>query len=97
MHIELQAPLIHLEDASVQWFKDGRLLSTAPGATSVDVVAGALGSRAEVVAQIRSSEGIDAQADILIIPTRLDLLYEADTYVAPLYRGRALATGPRRR
>lgn len=87
--LTLSSPVYDLSRASVTWNSGGKVLESGAGVTSATVVAGKLGEKTLVTADV-SVEGTEDSAQILIMPTAVDLLWEADTYTPPFYGGRAL-------
>ncbi|NBV76900.1 hypothetical protein EBR66_01930 [bacterium] len=71
----------------VRWFRDGVLVGSGIGMTDMQITASNAGITSVVQAQLESGES----AEIRIQPTSVDLLWSADSYVAPFFKGRALA------
>ncbi|MBI5644671.1 hypothetical protein HY970_01080 [Candidatus Kaiserbacteria bacterium] len=76
-----------LGNSTITWRKNGTLLTEGVGATRLEIVGGALGEKIEITAE---SDSGDVHAEALIVPSRVDMLWEGDTYTPPFYRGRAL-------
>ena len=87
--LALSSPLYDLSQASITWSSGGKMIESGTGVSSARIVAGKIGERALVTADI-SVGGTDGSAQALIVPTALDLLWEADSFTPPFYRGRAL-------
>ena len=85
--LTLESSLIDLAASEIAWRVDG--MARGPG-ESIAVRTGKLGSTMHVTAAVTTPEGSLVTASLDIAPTELDLLYDSDTYVPPLYRGRAL-------
>jgi len=80
---------IDLERASITWYANGRILEQGTAVREVSLEAGPLGSSTFV----SISAFVDGQlysGQISIRPADIDLIWEADTYTPPFYRGRAL-------
>lgn len=90
VHITAESPIVDLATADISWSEGSKQLPGGLGATSIDVTAGPLGTRLDIVARIETSEGIAITSSTSLIPTQIDLLYDGDTYSPPFYRGRAL-------
>ncbi len=88
VHLSLESALIDLDSSTITWTVDGKRAATS--GTTLDINAGALGSNRSVSADVVSAEGSIVSAETTITPTELDLLYDSDSYVPPLYQGRAL-------
>jgi len=78
-------------DRSVNtWFVNGVAVSQGPGITSFEATAGPLGSTLVVEIKAESPSGAVTTARTTVRPTVTSLAWEADTYVPPFYKGRAL-------
>lgn len=85
-----RSTLIDLSSLTLSWSKNGEKMESGVGLTEFDIAAGNLGSETRLTLQA-SEGGIPfATAEAVIRPTALELLWEADSYVSPFYRGRAL-------
>lgn len=85
-----QSATLDLANSALTWTVNGTVVARGTGVVQASVVAGGLGSRTQIALAAATPEGIDASASATIAPTSIDLLYDADSYVPPFYRGRAL-------
>lgn len=90
IHAGARSSLIDLSGTTLTWSAGGKTIAAGIGVTDVDVVAGALGSETRLTVTALEAGLEYASAEAFIRPTELDLLWEADSYVPPFYRGRAL-------
>lgn len=81
---------IDLDRSIVTWYADGKQIAKGDGLVQTSVKAGALGSRMNVTVVAVSADGITGSAQAVIRPTEVDLLWNADSYVPPFFKGRAL-------
>lgn len=81
---------IDLSRSDITWVADGRVIARGLGATAAQVRTGALGSTVNVSVTASSPSGESASGLARIRATQLDLLWEADSYVPPFFRGRPL-------
>jgi hypothetical protein len=88
--ISLHSYYLDLSNANIEWMLDGKTMSEGTGLTEVSTVAGAQGTEHDVTAIVTTPDGAGADVTIAIIPTSLDLLYDANSYVPPFYMGRAM-------
>lgn len=84
------SPELDLDEADIAWYAGGRVIAQGPGAVETEIVTGALGSRIDISVYAETIEGIAGEGEATIRPAAVDLLWEADTYTPPLYRGRPL-------
>lgn len=85
----LRSTLHDLSNSTITWRANGALIAQGEGVTNATVTAGEIGTETDISVEV-STEGGDAAAAAAIIPTRVDVLWEADSLVPPFYRGRAL-------
>lgn len=79
--------------ALITWSVDGKEVLSGIGETRLSTSVGGEGSVTKVSVVVRPNEGGTVNDQILITPASVSLLWEAvDTYVPPLYKGKALAS-----
>lgn len=86
--LTLRNPFGPLTDGVVRWSAGGKTIAEGEGKESIEIQTGALGSKTVVTAAL--SDSPEAQTSITIIPTSIDLLFEATSYVPPFFPGRPL-------
>lgn len=81
-----------MKRARISWLINGKQMSSGIGNTSVDFKTGDAGTITNVrmIADVPSAGAIE-QA-VTVIPASVDLLWRANVYVPPFYRGKALAS-----
>ena len=89
VHLTAKSSLVDLSVSTLSWRSGGKVIAQGVGVVSADIVVGALGVPTTVTVSV-SATRLEASAEATIIPTELDLLVDSDSYVPPLYRGRAL-------
>jgi hypothetical protein len=89
VEVTVSSPIADLADSVIRWSVGGSPLAEALGATSITTTAGALGTEKKIRVTADTGGGT-VSADASIIPTEVDLLYDANSYVPPFYEGRAL-------
>lgn len=89
VRLVVKSVVIDLARADITWTANGTVVAHGLGITEASVIAPAYGEETQVSASI-DSDGAQATANATVAPRRLDLMYEADSYVPPFYRGRAL-------
>lgn len=80
-----ESPLLDLQDSDILWTVGGKPAGTGQ---SISLTTGALGKETDASVSVSGASGSDS-ATLAIIPTSIDLLWEADSYVPPYYKGRA--------
>ncbi len=88
--IELQGVGTFLGDATITWQQDGKTVKTGVGERTYSFVAGGLGKFTRVQATIVSSVEGTITRTFNFVPSTVNLIWEANTSVPPLYRGKAL-------
>lgn len=86
--ITLKSPVFDLSQSSVQWYVNGKSVTSTDN--SIHVVTGASGTETDVTVQVASPDSTRASATARIIPTEVDLIAGSDSYTPPFYRGATL-------
>lgn len=76
-----------LGDADISWTLNGTVAKQGTGESSFSFTTGALGAQSVVKLKIVSSEQGTITRTFVFNPSTVDLIWEADTSVPPLYRG----------
>lgn len=85
--LSLESALIDLDTSLVAWTVNGK---PAGDARAIAIQTGRLGTSQVVSAEVTTAGGSIVSAETIVTPTEVDLLYDSNSYVPPLYRGRAL-------
>ncbi|MFT5037284.1 MAG: hypothetical protein ACI9VM_000863 [Candidatus Azotimanducaceae bacterium] len=86
----LDAYAINTTGANISWYIDGSEVVNAKNLREITFAVGDLGTPIKISAQITPKSGLPITAARTIIPTRVDIVVEADTLVPLHYKGRAL-------
>lgn len=86
--VRVASPSLDLKNASIAWLVDGE--AAGEGITH-SFVLGAAGSETTIEAVVEH-EGTTYRTSRTLRPASVDIVWGADTYVLPLYRGKPLAT-----
>lgn len=85
--VRAQSFSMDLDRAFITWYVNGARRSEGTGVKEMTATVGPVGSRTNIVAVVNDGA---ARAERTIRPTAVDILWEADSYTPPFYRGRAL-------
>ncbi len=85
----IQSFSIDLDAALITWTVNGKEVSSGVGQKSVSVDSGRLGSLSRIDVSV-TTPNASVSESIVIRPADVSLVWEADTYVPPFYRGKAL-------
>jgi hypothetical protein len=88
--IHLESYSTPLDQATVSWIVGGKVVNKGFGLTNFSVIAGQVGSKSTVTAQIVTANGSTVNKTITIQPADIDLVWQAMSYVPPFYQGKAL-------
>jgi len=88
VQLTAESPLLDLANSDIEWTVNG---AAAGSGQSIKLTVGAPGSATNVSVSVSGQSGDDS-AQLTLIPTSIDLLWEADSYTPPFYRGRAVPT-----
>lgn len=79
-----------LDRAEISWYLNDTLAQQATGKKKFSFKVGAVGSVTNILVLIKTSEGTLVQKTITFRPASLDLIWEAESYTPPFYKGKAL-------
>lgn len=89
--IDIESFSIDLDRAdSITWVLNGTVLKRGAGIKKIQFEAGQLGSKSVVDVVVRGTSMGTITESVIIRPTEIDLLWEAETYTSPFYKGKAL-------
>jgi hypothetical protein len=90
--IEAQGVGSFLGEATITWTQDGKVIKTGVGERTLTFTTPALGTQTIIRVSIDSSQG-DFSRTFTFSPSTVNIVWEADTTVPPLYRGKPLYSG----
>ena len=76
--------------ATIFWLLEDEIKQQKPGGESFEFTTGNIGSVQKLSVLIKTPSGEVFTKSVLITPAEVTLLWEADTFVPPFYKGRAL-------
>lgn len=79
-----------LNSATISWYKDGNLVLSGKGETRYSFKTGNVGQNTKIVISVKLLNGIPFSKTLDINPVGIDLIWEANSYVPPFYKGKAL-------
>ena len=88
---KLETYVTDINYAEILWFVDGKLKKRGIGETEFSFGIGDFGETTILDIQINSSDIGGLNKKVKITPTEIDLIWEADTFAPPFYKGKALS------
>lgn len=88
--IALDSYTTKLDSNTISWFVDGKLITKGIGLKTFTIKAGAIGTQKVVTASVLADNGHVTQQKIIIAPAAVDLIWQAQSYTPPFYKGKAL-------
>jgi hypothetical protein len=79
-----------LNSADITWYQDGKAVLNGKGETRYSFVAGPVGSETKIEIAIKLLGGSTFSKTFTLTPASVDIVWEANSYTPPFYRGRAL-------
>jgi hypothetical protein len=79
-----------LNSADITWYKDGKKELSGKGETKYSFVAGTAGKESKIEIDIKLLNGISFSKIFTVSPASVNIVWEADSYVPPFYKGKAL-------
>ncbi len=83
---------IDLDRATVTWALNGKNIKAGVGVKSFILNAGPVGTVSNIVITVAPINGPSYSRTVKIAPADVDLIWEANSYVPPFYKGKALDT-----
>ena len=90
--ISVTSLVVNVNRLLITWFVDGQVVDSGIGKTSITITTKRQGQLSRVEAYVQIDNVSNLRKWIQIAPADLDILWEADTYTPPFYRGKALPT-----
>jgi hypothetical protein len=81
---------VNLDKTTITWYVDGQMKLTGLGKKSFTFTTGNVGNQSVIKISADAPSFGNITKEVTITPTDLDVLWEADTYVPPFYKGKAL-------
>jgi len=78
-----------INEANITWKLNGKIISQGTGKKDATLSAGNIGSQLVLSVYVVSKEGKYVEKTITIKISDVDLLWEANTYIPPFYKGKA--------
>lgn len=90
VNLEAETFSVDLNAADISWSVDGKVLKKGIGQKTFSVVAGSLGSATKVSVTASEPDGYVLAQEVVLRPAQVDLLWQANSYTPPFYKGKAL-------
>ncbi len=88
--VRLNSYITDINSANITWTLNGQVRATGLGTKNFDFNTGSLDSVSDLSIKILTREGFLINKNIKIKPLDVDLVWEADSYVPPFYKGKSL-------
>lgn len=88
--IAIESYLLDLNSATISWSVDGKLLEKGTGNKTFKVKLGAVGTLTTINLSIQARTGESIEKTFRLRPAEIDILWEAETYTPPFYKGKAI-------
>lgn len=82
----------NLQTSTITWSEDGKIIKSDFNETTFQTIAPEVGQKKVITMTIEKSNGSVIEKKITFAPAEVDLVYEAETYTPPFYKGGALFT-----
>lgn len=79
-----------LNSANIIWYKDGKNVLSGKGEIRYSFKTGSVGQSVNIEVVVRLLSGVSFSKAISFTPASVDLVWEANSYVPPFYKGKAL-------
>lgn len=92
VRIGIESFSFNIDRSTISWFLDEELVARDPGRRTFTFQTGPVGSRSVVDVVIDTPLGTQVSRRVVVRPSHVALLWEAETYTPPFYQGKALYT-----
>lgn len=92
VQVAIQSYLADLNKATISWSLNGKVIDQGVGRTSFSFQNGPSGKTTRLSISVTTNTGEHFSKNLSWNPVGLTILWEADTYTPPFYRGKALLT-----
>ncbi len=89
--VTLESIATDLNQAEMVWRVNGKIVARGKGEKIIQTETAALGKETAVSVSVTTIDSGVIEKTIALRPARVDLLFQADSYTPPFYRGKALA------
>ena len=79
-----------LNSADIAWYNNGKLVASGKGETRYSFRLGKVGEESKIEIKIKLLSGASFVKQFTLNPASIDLVWEANSYVPPFYKGKAL-------
>ncbi len=79
-----------IDTADISWYVDGKLIQNSKGLKSFSFTAPEAGKTTNLNIRVTLQNGSSFEKSIAVRPLKLDLMWEANSYTPPFYKGKAL-------
>ncbi len=94
--VSVESYLSDLNKATIDWSVNGKLISRSTGKTSFSFKNGSSGETTRISVSIVTNTGEKVTKELTFNPVGVTILWEADTYTPPFYKGKPLMTAQAR-
>lgn len=88
--VKIESFSFDLNSSEIIWALDGAIKSKGLGKKSFSFQTGKIGSVSLIKAVIKTKEGRTIEKSLVVRPAGVDILWEANSYAPPFYKGKAL-------
>jgi hypothetical protein len=88
--INLSLYTADLNSAVITWYKDGKKMLSGKGEVKYSFKTGAAGKETKIEIDLTLADGTSFSKTLTFNPASVDIIWEANSYVPPFYKGKAL-------
>lgn len=88
--VEIEGYSVNLNNSYITWSVNGVARKAGVGIKNLETTLGGLGSVTTISAVIEADGGITIEKEVVLRPSDVDLVWEAQSFTPPFYKGKAL-------
>jgi hypothetical protein len=79
-----------LNSADISWYQNGKIVLVGKGETRYSFKTGPAGAETRIAIKVKLLGGLSFFKNLIFNPASIDMVWEANSYVPPFYKGKAL-------
>lgn len=90
--VRIESYAVNLNTANLVWYVNKEPIKEGIAEKEITLITGEFGEKTTIDIVIFTANGVKLNKQLIIAPAEVDLLWEAQTYTPPFYKGKALPT-----
>ncbi len=88
--VSIESYHVNLNSSQIGWYLNGQLEKSGTGVKTFEFTTGNIGQSSRITMVVQTLDGFTFEKEHVINPSEMDIVWEAQTYTPPFYKGKAL-------